>query len=437
MTSVWRRKKRNKDAFKVARRGDDLMVQFECDWCVFKKLRGKIPDHTLQQDIMLMACIRRANLDAFWSRAGSTVNSQAALVKKGIGLSAVVGIEPPYLEPGPLPSHDHCGYGVAIQLLLKSREAGKYHSSHQQWDTVRRMSVAYRNQVRASGVANSSTLSVGEADGKKYSRICEDPCASLWYSRFSAGCKRRMGQDWRPDRAITPELMKSLMSKIEERLESKTLDESYRRRLVMAGAYFAITYVDSLRGPEGLLVDLGGLRRNFVKGEDLNYVIVALLGQVKGEHGEREHLLPTASKTRSGINVRGWVRRVIVVNQQSGRETGPAFCDDNGVVLKSRDMNEVLHDLLGEIFVEHPALFQSDIQSFSDIEDKYSVYRSFRRGSDSLAIAMKVPSEDIKVVNRWSKKEASGTSKPSMDMTQYYAEIHILLPSFMRYTGAM
>ena len=205
----------------------------------------------------------------------------------------------------------------------------------------------------------------------------------------------------------------------------------------MAGAYFAITYVNSLRGPEGLLVDLGGLRKNLVKGLDKQYVIVALLGQVKGEHGEREHLLPTASVTRSGINVRGWVERLIAVNQTCGRETGPGFCDDNGVVLKSRDMNEILHDLLGEIFVEHPGLFQADIQSIADIEDKYSVFRSFRRGSDSLAIAMKVPAEDIKVVNRWSRKEASGTGKASMDMTQYYAEVHILLPSFMRYTGAM
>jgi hypothetical protein len=437
MTSVWRRKKRNQNAFKEARRGDDLMVQFECDWCVFRKLKGKLPDQTSPQDILLMACIRRATLDAFWSRAGSTVNGQASLIQKGMALSRLVGLEPPYLEPGPLPSYDHCGYGVAIQLLLKSREPGKYHTSHQQWDTVRRMSTAYGNQVRASGVANSSTFSVGEADGKKYSRICEDPCSSLWYSRFSAGCKRRMGQDWRPDKAITPEIMKSLMTKIEERLESKTLDASYRRRLVMAGAYFAICYVDSLRGPEGLLLDLGGLRRNFVKGEDKKYVIVALRGQVKGEHGEREHLLPTASTTRSGIKVRGWMRRVIVVNQQCDRVTGPALCDDSGVVLKSRDMNEVLHDLLGEIYVEHPAFFDSDIQSIADIEDKYSVYRSFRRGSDSLAIAMKVPSEDIKVVNRWSRKEASGTSKVSMDMTQYYADIHILLPSCLRYTGAM
>ena len=437
MNSLWRRKKRKLDDFKVARRGDDLMVQFECDWCVFGKLKKRGPDPTQPKDIVLMACIRRATLDAFCSRAASTINGQSTALKKGIALSEEAGLTPPYHEPGPLPDFDHCGYGVAIQLLLKSREVGKYHSSHQQWDTIRKMSVAYRNQVRASGVANSSTLSVGEADGKKYARICEDPCSSLWFSRFSTGCQRRMGQDWRPDRAITPDLMKALMTKIESRLEGNHLEPGFRRRLVMAGAYFAITYVDSLRGPEGLLLDLGGLRKNFTKGLDKDYVIVALLGQVKGEHGERQHLLPTASVTQSGINVRRWMHRVLAVNQAFGRVSGPAFCDDHGVVLKSRDMDEIFHELLGEIFVEHPAYFQADIRSITDIEDQYSVYRSLQRGSDSHAIAMKVPPEDIKVVNRWSKKEASGSRKPSMDMTQYYADVHILLPSFLRYTGAM
>jgi hypothetical protein len=174
-----------------------------------------------------------------------------------------------------------------------------------------------------------------------------------------------------------------------------------------------------------------------MKGLDKEHVIVALLGQVKGEHGEREHLSPTVSTARSGIKVRGWVERVIAANQVCGRTTGPAFCDDNGVVLKSRDMNEIFHELLGEIFVEHPAMFQADIQSIADIEDKCSVHRSLRRGSDSLATAMKVPEEDIRVVNRWSKKEASGVSKPSMDMTQCHADVHVLLPSFMRHTGAM
>ena len=97
--------------------------------------------------------------------------------------------------------------------------------------------------------------------------------------------------------------MKLLMEKIEERLSRGNLEESFHRRLVMAGAYFAkesITSVNLLRGQEGLLVDLGGLRKNLMKGLDKHYVIVALLGQVKGKHGEREHLLPTASFTRSG-----------------------------------------------------------------------------------------------------------------------------------------
>ena len=99
--------------------------------------------------------------------------------------------------------------------------------------------------------------------------------------------------------------------------------------------------------------------------------------------------------------------------------------------------DEIFHQLLGEIFVEHRDYFQADIKSIADIEDQYSVFCSLRRGSDSQAIAMKVAEADIKVVNRWSKKEAAGTSKMSMDMTQYYADIHILLPAFMRYTGAM
>ena len=49
---------------------------------------------------------------------------------------------------------------------------------------------------------------------------------------------------------------------------------------------------------------------------------------------------------------------------------GPAFCDNNGVVLKSRDMNVNFHELLGENFVEHPANFQADIHDVADVEDQ-------------------------------------------------------------------
>jgi hypothetical protein len=80
--------------------------------------------------------------------------------------------------------------------------------------------------------------------------------------------------------------MKCLMEKIEDKLEAKNINPSHRRRILMAGAYFVFTYMDSLRGPEGLLVDLEGCQQNFQKGPKENYVIIALLGQVKGEHEE-------------------------------------------------------------------------------------------------------------------------------------------------------
>jgi hypothetical protein len=77
--------------------------------------------------------------------------------------------------------------------------------------------------------------------------------------------------------------MKSLVDKLEDWLAGRNLKSVFCCRLVMAGAYFAFAYVKRL---------------------EANHVIVALLGQVNGEHGEQEHLLPTASSmTRYGIKV--------------------------------------------------------------------------------------------------------------------------------------
>ena len=74
-------------------------------------------------------------------------------IQKGCALSASLGLIPSYLEPCPLPAHDHCGYGVAIQMLLASQEPGRYSSVYKQFDTIRRLKTAFGNQVRASGQA--------------------------------------------------------------------------------------------------------------------------------------------------------------------------------------------------------------------------------------------------------------------------------------------
>jgi hypothetical protein len=143
------------------------MVAFECDLCVFRKLfrcnpiitseeavsasitsevlrelHGHSPILTQANDIKAAATIRRMILDSFWSRASSTVRANAKIIQKGCELSASLGLEPLYLEPGPLPPFDHCGYRVAIQMLLASQESGRYSSVYKQFDTIRRTKLA-------------------------------------------------------------------------------------------------------------------------------------------------------------------------------------------------------------------------------------------------------------------------------------------------------
>jgi hypothetical protein len=262
--------------------------------------------------------------------------------------------------------------------------------------------------------------------------------------RFLTGCKRRMGQDWRPDRAISPQLMQHLLARIENRIMDLGGEENKLElhRWISAGTYFAISYVVSLRGPEGLLLDLEGCRKHFSSnfgsdGDATKHVVIALLQRVKGEHNERQHLIPSVNVTKSGIQVRRWMRRTMAANYAEGHVSGPAFCDEKGMVLTTPVMNEILHEMLEEVRAEHNILFLGDILSRADIQEKFNVYRSFRRGSDSRAIAMGVSTIDIDVVNRWSKKEAAGTSRPSHKMKHHYTDVVILLPAFERYTNFM
>jgi hypothetical protein len=181
-----------------------LMVSFECDFCVFTKLHNRLPSKELEQDKLAMACIRRINLDAFWSQAKRTVASNAGKVREGLKLSRRVDSDGSYLPPGPLPTTDHCGYEGAIQMVLSLLDAGNYSDSHKQWDTIRTLRTAYSNQVRAAAGANQATYTLADDEGKSYKRLCSDPCGSLWFSRFMDGCRKRMGQDWRPDWALSP-----------------------------------------------------------------------------------------------------------------------------------------------------------------------------------------------------------------------------------------
>jgi hypothetical protein len=98
-----------------------------------------------------------------------------------------------------------------------------------------------------------SIMALGNERGE-YQRFAREPTASVWFQRFTTGCKRRMGQDWRPNTALSNVLMHKLLEFCENQYKAaKSYDKT--AEWIVAGTYFATCYVCSLRGPEGLLVD--------------------------------------------------------------------------------------------------------------------------------------------------------------------------------------
>jgi hypothetical protein len=56
-----------------AREGDSLFGPFECDECLFHCITGAPSLRSNDNHQRLLNHIRRANLDAFWSRAKDTI----------------------------------------------------------------------------------------------------------------------------------------------------------------------------------------------------------------------------------------------------------------------------------------------------------------------------------------------------------------------------
>ena len=436
LESGWAPKERDRIRYGEARDRDDLLVPFECDCCVFAKRTGRVcEDQPNEKDAFLMSCIRRVILDGFWSRSRATVVNNTRLFREMMSLSKALGFEPPYEPPGPLPAFDHCGYRVAILMVVKSLRAGRNASTHIKWDTIRRLRSTHSNQSRASKEANEMSWAMSDYKGSGYDRLTPEKCGSMWFHRFSTGCRRRMGQDWNPNQAISNPLMVKLLSTVEAKVKmSEDADERYR--WVMAGCYFCFCYVVSLRGSEGLMVDVAGL-------SDLGiakpgFVIIPLLGQVKGEDHTRQHLIHCVNVTDSGIQVRKWVTRLKKLHEVTGRVKGPAFVKPStGKQSTATDLNDLFIQILTEIYDNHPGMFEIDIESASDVSERYHISRSFRRGSESRATSKGVSTGDCYQVNRWRKKEKAGASKMSQPIHQVYVDVTLVKEAFMRYTKAM
>ena len=117
------------------------------------------------------------------------------------------------------------------------------------------------------------------------------------------------------------------------------------RLLIAFGSYCVVSFVSSLRGNEGFMLDLSGFILHILVGKreddfDHPHVVLPLLGRFKNEIREKLHLMLAASTSKSGIEVRKWVEMLIRVMAAAKRYEGAAFCQPDGEVVESRAINE-------------------------------------------------------------------------------------------------
>ena len=429
----WKEKRQNPLDFVEARNGDHAMVSFECDQCIFVKLKNRLPTKFSQQDKLLLIMIRRINLDAFWARQRSTVRENTSRVKLILQSSNTLGLKGPFEHTGPCPPYDHCGYELAINMLMHSRRPGKYSKTHTQFETVRMLRSAYSSHVRTTPNQNVNQLSWVDKKGQ-YVRLTDDKCGTLWFSRFMIGLKTRMGHTFKPNMAMSHLLLKSLIHRAEDNITDDFKSEESAPWVVFV-AYVVITYVLSLRGTEGQMLELGGLRKHWDK-EGSDHFIVVLWGEIKGEEGYREHLIPCVKVTKSGFNVRYTIERLIELKYHQKLVTGPAISDNEGALISTKELDRMMHEILVDLYSVNRTLFPPSIETPESILESYKCFRTFRRTSDTRALEEKVSQTDIDIVNKWEHMGLT-KRKTSQPMRQHYAQFELLVKPFIRYTYAM
>jgi hypothetical protein len=78
--------------FQEGRDGDHLMCPFQCEECHFINIKGCLPEKNNAEDELLHSCMRRANLNAFWSRERSTVYSNMLEGRRFLANHKLLGI---------------------------------------------------------------------------------------------------------------------------------------------------------------------------------------------------------------------------------------------------------------------------------------------------------------------------------------------------------
>jgi len=169
----WRKNPRDEMKFKVGRDGDHLVTPFQCHFCHFPILTHREPIEGNPKNALLLCCLIRANLDALWSRESSTVRGNRRGMEQLVQIWRKTGIKAHVLPPlGPHPPRDSFGMAAAVAMLVKSTQPGKHDPKYTQFETLRKLRVAYSNYYHASVVSAETSMTLGRDTAKATLTTC-------------------------------------------------------------------------------------------------------------------------------------------------------------------------------------------------------------------------------------------------------------------------
>mmetsp|Transcript_12985 Transcript_12985/g.19314 ORF Transcript_12985/g.19314 Transcript_12985/m.19314 type:complete len:514 (+) Transcript_12985:1584-3125(+) len=399
-----------KGRFLSARDGDHIMgCPFECDLCQFRNVAHRDVMWEDPDDIYMLACIRRASLDAMWSREKDTVEGNAYRMrldlKKAMARFAIAALLPKLGNPE---MEDKVGMGIALITLEASLRPGR-HTNHLQWESMRKTATWFKHAWEAI-TGNEDGGSVYASDNKTmYATDC--PTRGMWYKSFLLGAKKRMGMIRKQDEALTLaqlmvflEVVEEEWSRASERKELKSLEE--------VAAFVCIGYCVSLRGEEVPLTSIKGLLELWKETleHETPHIMLPLRGKFKGEDNFKWHLIPIADNTRSNIPTRRWVSRLLIRRcVEEGQREGPLFAKADGTPASLGMYDPTFRRLLEKAKEAHPRAF-----SVKTMVEDYSLRRSLRRGSATEAQDNEVPGATIEWLTR------GGSERKPKELNQAY-----------------
>jgi hypothetical protein len=421
--------------FSEGRPGDHLFCPFECDYCAFYRIKGHLPTPGSGVDERLLQFIRRANLDAFWSRRPGTVLGLTRLFTEQVEVGESFGFNM-FGPLGPFGRSYDPGMKAAIGLLWRSQKPG-IHEAKMKYSSVRKARSLHTDIFNASARGVQGTM-VWRSDRARFVAT-EAPTDSAWFNCFMTGFKARIGERRKQDAALSIAVMKALQETLDEDWDDALPISNLERLRTIAehGAFYLLLYCGSLRGFEGPKILLSDLRRQIAAPgstlADLHgaHIGLPLVGRFKARSQDsRTILIPIAYETASMLQPGVWAERLVNILEQQGIKTGWAFQDALGEQLKMAHFEEDFYDRLTRIYQLQPDLFTEGVS----ILDDFHLARSFRRGATTRATAAGVSSTDIDWINRWNiGSDASGGGP----MRVLYSDRVQLTKVFLRFSLAL